>query len=299
MLPLLTPDAMFPRPDWNAVYERQSKMEFSDAERNTFWADLGREWMHLLRPCFGSDYKIYESSNFWLVSDQPEKMCRLLINWAETTRAKVLNLVDVGATKHLFGKCPIIVVSDLNAYDQYCAFYIPEDQLGPSGGVFLNHGYGHFIFPFHNINQAEPVLVHELAHSLVSHLPLPPWVNEGVAQLCENIISHSDGLDYEKIKDIKDTFWTTKTIQEFWSGAGFCRFDDGQLLNYHLAREVTRELAADRVRFLAFLVEVDADDFGAAALLKHFNLTASDLLADYLGAGDWSPRRPPSGALPE
>ncbi|MBC8041175.1 MAG: hypothetical protein H7Y06_11580 [Opitutaceae bacterium] len=290
MLPLKKSDSPFPRPDWEAVYESQVGVKMSDAELTVFWTDLGRDWMQLLRPALGSAYKIYESANFWLVSDQPEKTCRHLVQWAEATHAKVLKLVDVDATKHLFGKCPILIVPDLETYDAYCALYIPEEHLGPSGGVFLNHGYGHFIFPFYNLNQAEPVLVHELAHSLVSHLPLPAWVNEGVAQLCENIISGADSIDYEKIKEFSGTFWTSETIQDFWSGKGFSRFDEGQILSYHLAREVTRELAADRMRFLPFLRDAEWSDSGAAALSAHFGLTLSELIADYLGAGDWAPQ---------
>jgi hypothetical protein len=295
MLPLLKSDTPFPLPDWDAVHQSLIGEEMSFTQLHAFWTDLGREWMHLLRPTLGPTYKIYESAHFWLVSEQPEKTCKHLVQWAESTHAKVLKLVDVDAGKHLFGKCPVLIVPDLDTYEIYRAAYIPEEHLGPSGGVFLNYGYGHFIFPFYNINQAEPVLVHELAHSLVSHLPLPVWVNEGIAQLCENIISGADGIDYEKTKEFAGTFWTSHTIQDFWSGRGFSRSDEGQVLSYHLAREVTRELAADRSRFLSFLREVHISDSGASALLKHFGLTPRELLSDYLGDADWSPmpQQPP------
>lgn len=280
----------FPVPNWTAVYEHHDGLNLPETEKRAFWINIGREWMHLLRSALGISFKIYESPNFWLVSDQPERTARHLIAWAEAAHRKVLQLVDVGAEQHLYGKCPILAVPDWETYDRYCSTYISEEHMAPSSGVFLNEGYGHFIFPFYDISQAEPILVHELAHSLVSHLPLPLWVNEGVAQLCENILSGSDHFDYAVIKAHSQTFWTRETVQEFWNGSGFGRMDEGQIANYHLAREVVRELAADRNRFLPFVREAKFTDSGSDAVMKYFGMTLGELVSDYLGDGDWSPR---------
>jgi hypothetical protein len=155
----------------------------------------------------------------------------------------------------------------------------------------MTDGYGHFLFSYTDLGEAEAVLVHELAHSLVSHLPLPAWVNEGVAQLCETWATRRDGTRYDEIKQTLGTFWTTESIQDLWSGRGFFRPDEGQMHSYHLALVLVRKLTGDLLRFRSFLREVDAMDCGAGALRKFFNTSPGEMVTDYLGDGDWEPRR--------
>jgi hypothetical protein len=83
---------------------------------------------------------------------------------------------------------------------------------------------------------------------------------------------------------------TAETIQDFWTGHGFHRPDEGQMHSYHLALVLTRKLTGDLARFRAFLREVDATDHGTAALEKYFHTTPAAMVTDYLGDGDWETR---------
>ena len=40
---------------------------------------------------------------------------------------------------------------------------------------------GHFVFPHEDMWRRRPVIAHELFHATVAHLPLPAWLNEGLA----------------------------------------------------------------------------------------------------------------------
>jgi len=68
-------------------------------------------------------------------------------------------------------------------------FYPEEGEFDLSSGMYINEGYGHFVFPAQDINFAEPIAVHELTHVCVVHLPIPLWLNEGMAVLMEDVLA--------------------------------------------------------------------------------------------------------------
>lgn len=295
MLPLLPSPNRFPQPDWTAIENSLELRDRTFAELDAFWTERAREWVHLLRDALGAGYRGYESQNFWLISSQPESTCRRLIAWAEATRAKVNRVLgEAAATGELYGKVPILVVHDADTYYEYYAGYVADGEHALSSGVYLNRDYGHFLFSYTNLTEAEAVLAPELTHALVSHLPLPRWLDEGVAQLCEEWATGRDVTRYEEVKATIDTFWTPETIQEFWTGRSFNRTDEGQLHSYHLAKVLTRKLTTDLSRFRTFLRSADFADAGAAALSSHFNTTPGELVADYLGEDAWEPRLAPA-----
>lgn len=296
MLPLRETPSAFPIPDWQAVEQQAAELP-ADTDHNLFWTERGRDWVHLLRKSLGTSYIGYESPHFWLISSQSNDASRRIISWLETTRAKVVKALGLDVTHH--DKCPVLVTHDLKTYYAYIAGYMPEDENALSGGMYLNYGYGHFVFTYLDMGQAEAVLAHELTHSLVSHLPIPAWLNEGVAQICEQAATGRDYANYDEIKDTLGTYWTADTIQDLWSGRGFNRQDEGQRQSYHLSKVLTHMLTGDRPRFLAFLHEAHFADAGAAALLKHFGLSLETLVSDYLGEGPWSPLLPARSPDPQ
>jgi hypothetical protein len=162
VLPLLTSNSRFPKPDWPAIEAQLESRENAFTELNEFWTQRARTWFTQLRDAFGAGDRGYESANFWLISNQPEATCRRLITWAEETRTKVNKLLgDAAGEGQLYGKCPILVVPDLDVYYEYYAGYLPDGEHGASSGVYLNHGYGHFLFSYLNLSEAEAVLAHD------------------------------------------------------------------------------------------------------------------------------------------
>lgn len=291
-LPLLPDPSRFPHPDWDAVHA-SVRPDQSDESLNAFWTEQGGEWVHLIKRSLGEGYQGYESANFWLVSREPTDTCRRLISWAEITARKVTDMLKLDHSGKLFGKTPIVVVHDVDTYYEYYASYLPDGDYAGSGGVYINRGYGHFVFCYLDMRNAERVMAHELTHAYVTHLPIPAWLNEGIAQLCEINITRQDTTRYEEIRDSIEDQWNQETIQEFWSGASFSKNDITQMHSYHLAKVLTARLARDTSRFHDFLHEAHYKDAGEAALLKQWGITLADLVADYLGEGDWASRPPP------
>jgi hypothetical protein len=177
-----------------------------------------------------------------------------------------------------------------------------------SGGVYLNAGFGHFTtmhsdHPEH-MRHLEPVIAHEMTHSLVSHLPIPAWLNEGLAVSVERKLTPYYGSVYspEEMHRKHVEYWTPKTIQEFWSGKSFLKSGDSNLLSYDLGLALTTMLGADFSSFEAFALHANLADGGADASNEHLHFPLSHVLGAFLRKElnhDWLPHANQWASAPE
>jgi hypothetical protein len=177
----------------------------------------------------------------------------------------------------------------------YVSHFHPDGEFAGVGGMFLNNGYPHIVYGQAWTDHPEaPVLVHELAHNLVAHLPLPLWLNEALAMAFEAEIggSYIPPLTREDAARHRD-YWTAGTIQEFWRGDSFSDVE-GQELAYSLARVLLHlihtEIRPAKGEFRRFVLAANWEDAGATAAAEHLGIQLEDIVAAFLGAGDWAPR---------
>ncbi|NOX69475.1 MAG: hypothetical protein GXP15_09835 [Gammaproteobacteria bacterium] len=169
-------------------------------------------------------------------------------------------------------------------------FYPDDGEFILSSGIFLNHGYGHFAFPFLEMNEAEATAAHELTHACLKHLPIPLWLNEGFAVTMEDEICGTQPLRMESARlSEHKAFWNEETIQEFWSGKSFNRTDEGSSLSYELARYCLRALAHDIESFASFSNAASFEDAGESAAIEIFRGSLGGLIHQFFGDGNWSP----------
>jgi hypothetical protein len=128
------------------------------------------------------------------------------------------------------------------------------------------------------------VIAHEMAHGCVSHLPLPRWLDEGIAVNTEHRIVGAAPSRYspEEMRRKHLAFWNPATLQEFWSGDSYRRPDEGNMLSYDLGRILVEQLAADWPRFAAFANAADWRDGGAAASREHLGVPLGRLAAAFI-----------------
>jgi len=276
------PSNRFPLPDWAAFHQEPEDPDASAAKLEA----AGKEWMRQLIPALGKDYLWYQSPRFWLVSGAPAEESRRLLAWADHCYVELERFLGEVMTPPQ-ARIPILLMRDLETYYDYVCEYLPEGDHGLSGGMFINHGYGHFILSFLDIAQAYRVIAHELAHALVQAHRIPAWLNEGIAQLSEMKILGSIPMDEERLLLRMDHFWNEDSIQGFWNGSSFNRQDEGQEQSYYLSLRMTQQLVRDLPRFRAFVLDVSSSDHGDAALRQHFNLSLSELASTVLGDGKW------------
>jgi hypothetical protein len=290
-LPLRS-DATFPIPEWDKVSVPEDKA--NDLEQ--FWTTAAYTWLNELRLKLGDRYVISESDQFLLLGSLDDRERRLALEYAEKTRTRVLQLLPGIAADEGYGKFVMLVLHDHDAYYAYISNYYIDvaeaDELAFSSGMFINHGYGHFVFVAEDLDQIEPVIAHELTHSLLTRLPLPAWVNEGIAvnterRLCARSRS---GFGAPELQAKFAAFWNPATIQEFWSGRSWLRPDDGNSLSYELATTFIGLAAKDDwQRFVAFVNAADIADAGDGAARKHLGFPIANLAEAVLGPGDWTP----------
>lgn len=265
----------FPIVDWNAV---ASWVEGAPAEpvRNAAWTACERAWLLHLRDALGESYGLSESNGAALLSSLEPNLRRAVLDYMDRTLVRVTKVLDGIAQVPPQGKDILIVFDDADSYYNYVSFYYPEEggEFAYSGGMHISSGCGHFVTIKADLRSVEPVIVHEMTHGCLSHLPLPAWLDEGLAVNTER---HIAGRDYSphtpaEMRAKHLSFWGEDEIQQFWSGESFYRPDDGNLLSYDLARILVEHMARDWERFRQFVLDADRRDAGTRAAEKHLGI---------------------------
>ena len=287
-------DTRWPIPDWDALDAQQPVQEEA---QHAWWTAAARQWQQAVAAQWAEGYRVAESRHFLLMSALEPNEQKLLLSFCETARSRLLAYLPGVTFDPLRGKHVVMVIEDPDDYYDYIAHYYPDGgEYAGSSGVFVHAGYGHFgLLGGVHLAELEPVLAHELAHCLVSHLPLPAWLNEGIAVNCEHRmfpqLEHPSAQKYlpaEMAAKHRD-HWSAETIQGLWSGSSFHAPDESCMLAYDLAKKLTRLAASDLDAFRVFATSADIADAGLAAE-SALGYPLQHLVEAVLGPGDWQPR---------
>ena len=288
-------DTRLPLPVWQRIAEVE-RPEWTPAQHDAFRTAAAGHWLLALADALPSPYRIHASEDFLLLSALEDRSVEVFMQFCQALRRRILrNLNDIAAPRSA-GKHVVMVFASEDAYYDYIAHYYPDDggEYAMSSGMFIQHGYGHFALFESEMEHMQPVIAHELTHCLLSHLPIPAWLNEGLAvNTEESIFPHladprrSLYLPHE-IKAKHAAFWNAETIQEFWSGKSFLRSDDGNMLSYDLAKRITEVAARGEDAFRAFVLRADLRDAGLSAE-QWLGYPLEHLVIRMLGEGDWRP----------
>lgn len=282
-----------PRPDWGRVQKHvDDNFSVEGLDLDHLWCEIAREWMCLLMQNFSDDYKVTESENFILISSAGDSYNKGMSKHLEYCRRRIL-FVSKGITSDVgFGKFVVIMFNDIESYYKYVSYFYGADEgaYGLSSGMYINNGYGHFVFVNDDMFIVEPIIAHEMTHALLSHLPIPLWLNEGLAVNMEASISNFsperiNKAGYQQHED----FWALDEIQEFWKGESFFRADVGQKLSYQLAQLMVSRFNESYDVFVEFVNVAHVDDAGEKAMNDIFGMSLGDLAAGFLGEGEWQP----------
>lgn len=279
-----------PIPDWQAMAWPES--EDADALHELANGQAAA-WVDALAAALGEGHERVESPHFMLLSALAPRPARSLLEYLERSRKRVLATLAGIASDAGHGKTVVLVLAGEDAYYRYVANYgsSSSEPEAFSGGMFIDAGYGHFVFAEGPFETMEPVMVHELTHSLVRHLPIPAWLNEGLAVNTEHRFAPArPRYRPNELEYLFGQFWNAATIQEFWAGKSFLRPDDGQPLSYELARLLVQLLDKDYERLALFCGSAHRDDGGEAAARSILGIGLEELAGVVLGPGAWQPQ---------
>jgi hypothetical protein len=194
-----------------------------------------------------------------------------------------------------WGKDILVVFDDDDAYYRYVSHvYTSGGEFAASSGMYINAGCGHFATVKSDLRAIEPVIAHEMTHGCVGHLPIPAWLNEGLAVNTEQRLSPTGApaLTPQQMHAKHRAFWGDAEIQEFWSGKSFLRTDDGNMLSYDLARILVSQFSTDWPSFRAFVLSANLADSAAVAAVEHLHLdlgAAVSAILEREPAHGWAP----------
>ncbi|MDQ8021314.1 MAG: hypothetical protein REI94_05700 [Moraxellaceae bacterium] len=280
----LTDKGGIPLLDWEAANTWTLAIP-DEATRAAAWTQLERAWLERLQQALGPAYSLRETDGVFLLSTLATKAATVTLDYMTRTLKRIVRLLDGIAQVPEWGKDILIVFEDAESYYRYVSLYYAEDgEFALSGGMFIHAGCGHFATVRADLSTIEPVIAHEMTHGCLSHLPIPAWLNEGLAVNTEQKLSPSGAPLYtpQQMHARHLAFWGNDEIQEFWSGKSFLRADDGNMLSYDLARILVSQFSQDWDSFRAFVIEAHADDGGHTAAATHLGLDLGIALGSIL-----------------
>lgn len=170
----------FPRPQWEAIE--------SLATGHADWVAAARAWMEETARHLGEPHAVCETDNFFLLSPLNPRQTGLVKTFTEKAWKQIgIKLEGLGESEVL-GKAVVMLFDSHDRYYEYSEHFYSDGEHPISSGVFLNAEYGHTAIPFFDIPETEATLAHELTHCFLRGLPIPLWLNEGLAVTMEDEI---------------------------------------------------------------------------------------------------------------
>ena len=281
-----------PRVNWDVV--REAVKPYCDHQGiDRIWLELAAQWLGILGRALNPVYKLYEGRHLLMLTPAKPERVKLLLEVGDAAYERLQRLVPRTTSQRGYGKHAVIVMGATDQYYAYLAYYHPEHEkpIATSAGTFLNHGYRHTVINGQR-NTDYRTLVHELAHDSVSHLTLPLWLDEGIAQSVEDMVpDYRPPIIDGRQARLHRRYWSWFGLDHFWKGTSF-RAVSSQRVSYQLSDILFRNLRNDRKRGKRlgdFITTASRKDAGEQACRECFGCSLGDLAAEFLGPGKWNP----------
>lgn len=274
----------FPIADWDTIRSWVGSIE-TEALHGKAWTMAEHAWLQHLQAALGERYSLVHSDTAILLSPLEKKAASATLEYMNRTLQRVSKVLDGIAEVPPWGRDILIVFESEDQYYDYVSHYYPDSgEFAFSSGMFISAGCSHFVTVQSDLRTVEPVIAHEMTHACLSHLPIPLWLNEGLAVNTEQRLAGKPSSHYSarEMREQHLAFWGTNEIQEFWSGKSFSRTDDGNMLSYDLARILVEGLAKDWAAFRQFVLAARWQDAGAAAAQLHLGSTLGKCVSSLL-----------------
>lgn len=280
----------FSRPDWNKVGACIQQHVLRD-DVGAAWNYVACKWLEEMKSDWGGDCRLYVTQHFFGLSDIEPAIIRTLLNYAESTLQNIASCLGSAAWSGYHGKHVLLIFGDPDDYFAYISYYHGDGSHMLSGGIFIRRGYAHIALPYYDTLGAQHVLAHELAHNLLCHLPIPLWLNEGLAVTIENQMTRRGFVMDRELAERHRQLWNEANIQTFWSGRSFDEPGEVSELSYNLGLVLVTLLAEKGPAFAEFVKTADWRDAGQDAALNFLGVGLEEVLSGFLGPGDWRPQR--------
>lgn len=257
----------YPILDWKTIRAWVDSLD--EKRRAEAWTACERAWLLHFRDALGKDHRLDESDSAAIVSSLAPNVARAALEFMARTARRIGAVLEGIVQTAPWGKDILIVFDGEETYYRYVSYYYPDSgEFASSGGMHLDAGCQHFVTVKGELQQLEATIVHEMTHASLAQLPLPLWLNEGLAVNTERRLAGAPRLALgaaDRMHERLRRFWSVVSIQDFWSGASFHQPGEANELSYELARILVEQLAARWAPFRDFVLRANRSDAGAAA----------------------------------
>ena len=239
----------------------------------------------------GGGAQVISSRSFFCMSDLPPQKIRDLLAYTEATYRTVTSFLRAAAWAVITASMCFLLFADHDDYFAYTSYFQRAGTHILSGGMFIRRGYAHVAMPYTNVFLAQHVLVHELTHNLLCHLPIPLWLNEGLAVTSEKMVLNENFILDRELAERHRRHWNEINLQAFWAGKTYNMPGDDSELSYSLGEILVRLIAEKGEKFIPFVQSADWRDGGQTAAHSRFWGGSGRDGGRFSGAGDWRPQR--------
>lgn len=287
----LKPADGFPRPDWTFVGEwiaaNVRKEKHAEA-----WDAAVEAWLRKTREQLGDPYAIDALDEFALLSALDQRAATIVLRHAKSAKATMLKTLSRLPLPEFLGPHVILAFAKLDEYCTYISHYYPDGEYGLAPGLCIRTGgYMHMVFAPQQADALLRAVTHELAHVVLTRFDLPLWLEEGMTQILEEVVSgYSLFRMNHEIAERHSRYWPEHGLQDYWSGKVFESADEGRELAYSLSQVLIRNLTTDHPRrFFDFVATAKRIDAGESTMREHLGMGLADCAAQFLGQGEWAP----------
>lgn len=279
----------YPFVDWDKVIDWVEKTTETEL-RNHAYDQFARDWLNRLARAFAGNSTVAESTNFLLLTPKRNADAQKCLVQLEAYRSQIMQALKGLDFECQQSRAPVVITPDADSFVRYLSDYYENGEFMTPGGVCLRRGCIHFVLPDDNLTASAPILAHELTHYCLTGISWPLWLEEGVVQSVENLVTRQLPyiLDREMVGRHQN-YWNREKIRDFWVGRSFSFPDEGSELSYHLSRFLLEAAGqCGRDTLFAFLNKAHYRDAGFEAMQSALGFSPDEILADLLGDGDWS-----------
>jgi hypothetical protein len=288
-------------PQWESI-GKAIETSVPEGSRIDAWGEAARQWVDELQADLGGQYSVCEGKNVILLSPLAPKAARRFSKFSASVYEDIVFNLKHLAWEGWPGVRVVLIFTEADDYEAYLGAFFTGGQVPRVSGVHLNQGYPHVALLWTTEEDVCAIIVHELGHHCLAHLPLPIWLNEGIAVVLEHLIiwarhhllaswlvNRARPQPWAELAPEHRQHWNARTIQTFWAGTSFHEGGIISDLSYSLAAALTVRLDKRRLLFLPFVRHAGWEDAGQTAAMEWLGIELGQEVAALLGPGDWDP----------
>jgi hypothetical protein len=185
-----------PVPNWPTVHSWVESITDTNVQASA-WISAELAWLGHLQQALGPHYYCVQHEQAIVLSALEPNVANATAQYMTKTLARIHKVLEGIAQPPAYGKDILLVFEDEDSYYRYVSrYYSVDGEFALSSGMHINWGCGHFVALQADMRVIEPVIAHEMTHGCLSHLPIPAWLNEGLAVKTERRLSPSPGYQY-------------------------------------------------------------------------------------------------------